>query len=226
MEDPVEDLDDESPIRSRVLLIDLDNCPNEMAKLGADLQGFSRIVGCYAGPEPKIGLGLVPTLAASMAEGRLELVAMKTGHNAADFGLAFWAGRLLETLPEDTEFVVLSRDKDLDRVVELLRGCGRAAARIVTNGTRRKKALQAPNDEIARSYADFCLSNSGGNPKTRKTLRNSIKNYLKGERIPAEPDRVIDSLVEAGLVELYGQKAIYSPRSLPDPDNDPDDIPF
>ncbi len=39
------------------------------------------------------------------------------GKNAADFGLAFWAGRLATEMPAETEFIILSQDGDWDHVV-------------------------------------------------------------------------------------------------------------
>ena len=42
------------------------------------------------------------------------------GKNAADFGIAFWAGILVSQLPDDTHFDIISNDADLDFVVDLL----------------------------------------------------------------------------------------------------------
>ncbi len=48
----------------------------------------------------------------------------KRGRNAADFGLAFWAGGLAAELPPETEFIILSQDGDLDHVLSFLRSAG------------------------------------------------------------------------------------------------------
>jgi hypothetical protein len=79
---------------TRVLLIDLDNCPKQIDLLHQALAGITRAVACYGGVEPKVQVGLVPLLAAAINEGKLDIIKMEKGRNAADFGLAFWAGRL------------------------------------------------------------------------------------------------------------------------------------
>ncbi|MEO5376576.1 MAG: PIN domain-containing protein [Magnetococcus sp. DMHC-6] len=91
----------------RVLLIDLENCPAELGQLPETLSEFSKIIVCFAGIEPKVPLGLVIVLAKAIHEGRLEFVGMdRGGKNAADFGLAFWAGRLVSEMPKETSFTM------------------------------------------------------------------------------------------------------------------------
>ena len=108
-------MEQNAPIPTQVLLIDLDNCPKEIGKLPQVLASFTRIVICYGSIEPKVPLGLVTALATAIHEGKLELVGMdKGGKNAADFGLAFWAGRLVSEMPKETEFTILSADTFLE----------------------------------------------------------------------------------------------------------------
>lgn len=207
------DTSDQSQGR-QVLLIDLDNCPNEMAGLGEKLEGFSRIVGCYAGTEPRIGLSLVPVFAKIFEAGKFELVAMEASKNAADFGLAFWAGRLLETMPEDTEFSILSRDKDLERVVELLQSYGRSARRLLSEAPSSKKPAQKPAKKIdasKRLVADqfrSLLRPKGGNPGKRASLRKHIQSFLKGKKLTANPDHVIEAMVADGFIRFNGGEAV------------------
>ena len=46
------------------------------------------------------------------------------GKNSADFGICFFAGVLMQQLPKETHFVIISNDTDLDHVVNLLKGQG------------------------------------------------------------------------------------------------------
>lgn len=102
------------PTPMRALLIDLDNCPRQIEQLPETLATFARIVACYGGTEPKVPLGMVPLLATAIHEDRLAIIGMqKKGKNAADFGLAFWAGRLVTEMPPDTEFLILSDRKSV-----------------------------------------------------------------------------------------------------------------
>ena len=103
---------------ARALLIDLDNCPKQIDLIHEALAGITRAVACYGSVEPKVQVGLVPLLAAAINAGKLEIIGMeKSGKNAADFGLAFWAGKLTAELPPETEFLILSQDGDWDHVV-------------------------------------------------------------------------------------------------------------
>ena len=128
----------------RVLLIDLDNCPQQLNQLPNNLAGFSRIVVCYGSQEPKLPLGLVTALAEPILGGHLEIVGMeKNGRNAADFGLCFHAGKLMAEMPPETEFTLLSEDGDLDHAVNLLRANQRSARRMNGREGKQAKALEA-----------------------------------------------------------------------------------
>ena len=123
----------EEPV-PKALLIDLDNCPRQLDDLPQTLAGYTRIIACYGGIEPKVALGLVPLLAAAIQAKKLEIVGMKRGgKNAADFGLAFWAGRLVAEMPPQTTFEILSQDSDLDHVVYPLAA---ARSRSICGGPR------------------------------------------------------------------------------------------
>src|SRR5437764_8077373 len=123
------------PTPMRALLIDLDNCPRQIEQLPETLATFARIVACYGGTEPKVPLGMVPLLATAIHEDRLAIIGMqKKGKNAADFGLAFWAGRLVTEMPPDTEFLILSQDTDLDHVVHMLQSANRRVERLDGKG--------------------------------------------------------------------------------------------
>ena len=144
----------------RALLIDLDNCPRQIERLPEALTEYVRVIACYGGAEPKVPLGMVPLLATAIHEGRLAIIGMqKKGKNAADFGLAFWAGRLAAEMPPDTEFLILSQDTDLDHVVHLLQGANRRVERleiiliIVRKLRRRQSGSPFRHDSAVRGIA-------------------------------------------------------------------------
>ncbi len=186
------------PPRSRVLLIDLDNCPKELAELPNELANFTRIVACYGVNEPRLSISLVRALAPAIHEGRLEFVGMDLrGKNAADFGLAFWAGRLLERLPAETEFVILSRDNGLEHVVNLLRREHRTAR-------RAGSAVEAttgvdPDDASAEEFYTERLRAQLHRPKRRRTLLKGIRSYLQN-REGLDAERVLAALIRRGWV--------------------------
>src|SRR5438552_3555205 len=142
------DIAPQQPTTVRALLIDLDNCPRQIEQLPETLATFARVIACYGGTEPKVPFGMVPLLSTAIHEGRLAIIGMqKKGKNAADFGLAFWAGRLAAEMPPDTEFLILSQDTDLDHVVHMLQGAKRQVERRDGKGHRTLKRMITDSTE-------------------------------------------------------------------------------
>jgi hypothetical protein len=192
----------------RVLLIDLDNCPKEMDKLPRELPKFSRIIACYGAVEPRLTLTLVRALASAIHEGRLEFVGMQMkGKNAADFGLAFFAGRLMAEMPPETEFVILSGDRGLDHVVNLLRRENRVAKRV---GTGTEVPATSAAEAVEEYYLER-LRTQIHRPKRRKTLLSSIRSFFKG-RQGVDGEGVLNGLIQRGLVVLDDQGLVTYPE--------------
>ena len=129
-------------IHEQVLLIDLENCPNQLSKLPDDLSQYKRVVICHAQSNAKIPLDWLGSLATAISAGRLIIMKMeKAGKNAADFGICFFAGVLMQELPRNTHFTIVSNDADLDHAVHLLRAHGRSADRVGINKKTMKIRL-------------------------------------------------------------------------------------
>ncbi|BBL74835.1 PIN domain-containing protein [Methylomagnum ishizawai] len=93
----------------RVLLIDLENCPNQINHLMKSLEQYSQVVICYAQSGARVPIDWIVDLTAVVNANRLRIVKTPgNGKNAADFGITFWAGVLMAQLPEDTGFVIVS----------------------------------------------------------------------------------------------------------------------
>lgn len=181
---------------SRILLPDIDNCPDQLALLPESLEGVTKAVACHGAQEPKLPLSLVRSLVPALQDGRLEIVGMaRAGKSAADFGLAFHAGRLLAELPQDTEFLIVSKDTGLDLVVDMLRRAGRKASRMQGGEGSAATPARSPDSAFAKACA-FLASNSS-RPRKRSTLRNAIK-----QRVPPEAnlDQIIEKLFARGVV--------------------------
>ena len=110
---------------SQVLLIDLENCPTQINVLLKDLEQFSQVLICYAQSGAKIPLDWLMPLTAMVNAERLKIIKMPSGgKNAADFGICFFAGVLMQQLPVNTHFMIMSEDTDLDHVIKLkIRTC-------------------------------------------------------------------------------------------------------
>jgi hypothetical protein len=198
----------------RALLIDLDNCPRQLRHLPEALSGFARVVACHGGADPKVSLTLLPLLAQALHEGKLEVVRMQRGGpNAADFGLAFWAGRLAQQAPPEAEFVIFSGDRDLDHVVELLRKAGRRVERL--DGNRflpvvvpLERARPAPvaaapvrmGDRL-RQYQKMHLSRKEGRPSRQASLLNSLRAFCK-DHPGVEAEAILRGLIARGHVAI------------------------
>ncbi len=201
---------------ARALLIDLDNCPKQIELIHEALAGITRAVACYGSVEPKVQVGLVPLLAAAINAGKLEIIGMeKSGKNAADFGLAFWAGKLTAELPPETEFLILSQDGDLDHVVNLLRSLGRKVERIDGKSSKLELADRKPvarhpvlstaekrsSGEFAEDYYRQQLQTGKPRPTKKTKLLNSIKTKFK-KRKEIKPEEVVQALLDRGIIAI------------------------
>lgn len=189
----------------RVLLIDLDNCPRQIAALPQSLAEYARVIGCHGAVEPKVSLALVPLLASAIQAGKLELVNMKRpGKNAADFGLAFWAGCLSSGMPADTEFDVLSQDSDLDHVVDLLRAAGRKAQRSSGAQAAFNGPTAAGLPDVAKSCEEYrarVLKTEACRPVKRARLLNSITAYFQFSTAAAA-EEILRALIQRKVVSI------------------------
>jgi hypothetical protein len=207
----------------RALLIDLDNCPRQIERLPETLTEYTRVIACYGGAEPKVPLGMVPLLATAIHEGRLAIIGMqKKGKNAADFGLAFWAGRLAAEMPPDTEFLILSQDTDLDHVVHMLQGANRRVERLDGKVHRTKRLspdLPKPQVETdGDAVTEYCmvyLQPTRSRPVRKVTLSNSIRAFCKNHKKNITPEEILHGLVARGVVVIDANGRVTYPETAP-----------
>ncbi len=225
---------------TRALLIDLDNCPGQLNYLTQALANFHRVVVVYGGFDPKIPLSQITVLAQAVVTGQLAIEPMeRKGKNAADFGLTFWAGRLLAEMPAHTEFLILSQDTDLDYMIDMLRRGGRRAERIDgnsypnTNGESIGQDLStetspswptAPLTAMAETYWSLYIANRRTRPARRFTLINSIRSHFKGTP-GVDSDGILQELIRRGVLAVgrggrifYRDRATHSFTSLNSPE--------
>jgi hypothetical protein len=207
----------------RALLIDLDNCPRQIERLPETLTQYTRVIACYGGTEPKVPLGMVPLLATAIHEGRLAIIGMhKKGKNAADFGLAFWAGRLAAEMPPDTEFLILSQDTDLDHVVHMLQEANRQVERLDGKVHRTKRPSTEPpkpqeetDGDAVTEYCTVYLQPARSRPVRKVTLSNSIRAFCKNHKKNITPDEILYGLVARGVVVIDDHGRVTYPEAVP-----------
>lgn len=195
-----------APCGPRILLMDLDNCADQLTWLAEKLPSFHRVIACHGLAEPKLPLKLVKGLATAIHSGQLEFIRMKRGgKNAADFGLAFLAGELAAKLPADAEFVILSRDTGLDHIVDMLKRVPRKAQRVAGGGAHVPRAASA--EPVLLDADEFCaghLFRQTTGPRRKDGLKNAIRAYFKKRR-PVKCEAVLAELIARGTVQFDDQ---------------------
>ncbi|MEN9848373.1 MAG: hypothetical protein RL368_1113 [Pseudomonadota bacterium] len=209
----------------KVVLIDIDNCPNELANILKNMKLYTRIIICYGGQIPKIPLNLIYSFAEAINDKKLDVIGMtKKGKNAADFGLCFLAGRLSLEMPT-AEFLIVSNDTDLDHAVNMLTHFGHKAQRIGTkqestdesglvvattailNNSDSTALVATSLPQIVAEYVQKTLSNSHARPSKSSTLLNSIKAFCR-TKYPDKETQVFNYMKINGLIKVLASGAI------------------
>lgn len=212
----------------KILLIDLENCPNQINQLQKNLEQFSQVIICYAQSGTKIPIDWLIPLSISVTTNKLKIFKMvSNGKNAADFGICFFAGVLMQQLPERTHFVIISNDTDLDHVVSLLKSQGRSAERL---GVKKEEpqntaitttlsvvpivtaTLTTKIPATVKTYCLHLITYSKNRPVRKDTLINSIKNKLQDTSEKAAG--VLKLLTTQGAVTITENKVSYNDKKI------------
>ncbi len=206
----------------RVLLIDLENCPGQIDQLPEKLEQFSQVLICYAQTGARIPLDWLIPLSVTVSSNKLRIFKMTSGgKNAADFGISFFAGALMQELNRETHFVIISNDTGLDHVVNLLKAQGRSAERIGNKKEEREnsstKATITTVETTAsvspiKIYCTHLVTYSKNRPVRKDTLLNSIKNKFKD--FPEKADEVFQFLTTQGAVKVSENKVSYCDKKI------------
>jgi PIN domain len=219
---------EDSSEAGKVLLIDLENCPEQIHQLQENLENFSQVVICYAQTGAKIPLDWLIPLSATVSSNKLRIFKMaNVGKNAADFGICFFAGALMQQLHQETDFVIVSNDTDLDHVVNLLRSQGRSAKRMGTKKEEKETAAKtsktivedAAPDSSIKIYCMHLVTYSKNRPAKKDTLLNSIKNKFK--EFPGSEAEVLKLLTAQGAVTVLENKVSYNDKKIKEIANRP-----
>ena len=199
---------------ARILLIDLENCPNQIYQLQKNLEQFSQVVICYAQSGAKIPLDWLMPLSATVNANKLKIFRMENGgKNAADFGICFFAGALMQQLQRETHFVIISNDTDLDHVVNLLKSQGRSAERVGMKKVENPIIVTAKTSlSPIKAYCMHLVTYSKNRPAKKDTLLNSIKNKFKES--PETAAEVFKSLTTQSAVILSENKVSYNDKKI------------
>jgi hypothetical protein len=196
-------------------LIDLENCPGQIQQLKCSLDDYSQVVICYANGSPRVPLDWVGSLASAMTNHRLRVIRMGTsGKNAADFGISFFAGSLMQELPKETHFTIISNDTDLDHVVGLLKSQGRGAERVGYAGEKPEPVAVIPADNPPElpSCCAILLKQVNNRPGSEGALKNSLKAAC-GQN-PLKAQSIFEALVKNKVIAINSGKLSYDDQQL------------
>lgn len=197
----------------KILLIDLENCASQIKCLDETVSEYELVVICYAQSYAKIPLDWLMPLHDTINKGRLKIFKMaNAGKNAADFGISFYAGMLMQQLPADAHFVIMSNDTGLDHVVSLLQSQNRAAERIGTAKDESRLATQNADVLLLKNYCSHLLMYKSNRPSKRDSLLNSINSKFKES--PPIGNRLLLVLEKTGVLSMQEGKINYNEKKI------------
>lgn len=191
----------------QILLIDLENCPSQLNVLLKDLEQYQQVIICYAQSGAKIPLDWLMPLNEMINQQRLKIIKMpNTGKNAADFGICFLAGMLMTEQPQNTHFVIVSDDTDLDHTVKLLKSYHRTAERISLKKEEAPTIIENTKETTLKGYCQKLIIQQKNRPSSQTTLLNSLRSYYGQDLNAAE--LTFKQLLEHGLITLNANNKI------------------
>jgi len=194
------------------LLIDLENCPNQIKNLNEDIVEFHKVVVCYAHTGIKIPLDWLLPLNEIINQNRLEIFKMPNGgKNSADFGIAFLAGSLANEY-KTASYYIVSNDKGLNHIVDLLKNRGNFAERLGKIENKKMSKSTDDLDTLVNKYCGYLLINDKNRPNKKDSLLNSINSKFKDASF--SKDIIFNYLLEKNIVSMTGKKIIYNNKII------------
>ena len=143
---------------------------------------------------------------------RAEYVEMTgTGHNALDFHIAFYIGRISAT-DKDAYFHIVSKDTGFDPLLTHLK-----QEHIFADRVSKIEAIPALSQASVMSleerigFAKTCLTRPNvTRPRTRKTLTSHIMSIFHKTLLEDDVAVVVEGLFKCGCVREDGKRLIYS----------------
>ena len=150
----------------------------------------------------------------------------KKGKNALDFRIAFFLGGIakeFESHKAKPAVVVMSKDTDLDTLLEHLCSLGFDARRTTTihdaisagkapnpvSPKASKAAIQAPVSDALQTLITYLVDHPSNRPAKIETLQNHLSHILGGTVGDQEKTALITELVSKGFAVVTGKKIEY-----------------
>jgi len=194
-------------VKKNIILIDFENVqPRDLGQLRG--RPFTTRIFCGAN-QSKLPLDFVAEL---QPFGRdVEYLRIQgAGHNALDFHIAYYIGRLSVENP-GVKFYVISKDKGFDPLVAHLKTQGVACERLDALKEVPGVGAAAPKSpmEKLKKVAETLLKQKEAKPRRVKALTASIKAQLGEQATEANIGAVIARLTWSGVQLLPDGKVTY-----------------
>lgn len=199
------------------VLIDFENVqPKSLAALRGKPVHLRVFVGSQ---QAKVPFELAQTVQALGTQAEYVQIA-GTGRNALDLHIAYYIGRLAAQHP-DSQFHILSKDRDYDVLIKHLNAtgvqCRRSAslddiptlkAHAPQKSTPPRPAPRAETDPLANVIAHLRnLKNS--RPRKLKTLASTLKARFVKSGAEREVQALVEALQQRGVVQVSGTNVTY-----------------
>lgn len=190
------------------LLLDLENVqPNHLPPLGSGAFKIKVFLGSH---QTKLPVSLVRALQVFGPD--VDYIQMDgAGHNALDFHIAYYLGRLAVEHPK-AHFHIISKDAGFDPLVGHLRTqnvvCSRHPSIAALGGGPASAAKQA-TDRAALVIANL-RKLQAAKPRTLKTLGSSIQVLFKKALTDLELQELIGEMTQNGVIKVSEGKLSYT----------------
>ncbi len=197
-------------MKTNYILIDLENVIPENLELLE--QDWIKVLLFVGKNQTKLPVSVVK--AVQRLGTRAEYIEMSgTGHNALDFHIAFYIGRIA-ALEKDVYFHVISNDTGFDPLIAHLKSLHVFADRVakieeIPALIQVKVASQSIESRIG-FVKDRLFRPNAPRPRSRKTLTSHVLAMFNKMLPEDEIVNVIDALFKSGYVSEGGKRLVYS----------------
>ena len=197
-------------MRTNYVLIDLENvAPDRLDLLNQDWIKVLLFVGKN---QVKLKFSLVKGVQC-LGE-RAQYVEMSgTGHNALDFHIAFYVGRISAT-DKDAYFHIVSDDRGFDPLIDHLKQKGILADRVAgleeIPALKQAKVVFKSTAERIAFAKERLLTAKAARPRARKTLTSHVSAMFLKAISDEDVAAVVDGLFKNGTVSEQGKRIAYS----------------
>ena len=208
----------------KILLLDIENITQTEQDLLQALKNYHSVYVVYAKSPVTFGLDALNTFSPYIHSKKLTLIKVPQGTNAADFGLAFLAGQLsIQSEVKNTTFDVMSNDKDLKSIVNLLVLMGFQAKQLKRPVLQAIKKVvevpsgleiqQKPHLKRIKDYCDCLIKMKQNKPKKLEGLGNSVRAILKLE-LDKQINDFISLLIKQKVVSQKDGLIFYDEKTI------------